>query len=329
MVVWRGLSEAQSMNILSVIVQRLGLGILTVLIVSILVFVGTEILPGDVAHAILGQGATPELVANIRERLGLDEPAHLRYLAWLGELLRGDLGTSLANGAVLNDVIGERIGNTVLLAVVTAAIAVPLSIVLGLIASTRPDSAIDRLISTSTLALISVPDFLIAVLLVSLFAVQLGWLPAIANLNRVDGFLEYARVLALPVTALSFTVMAHMARMTRSAVLNVLTSSPIEMAILKGVPKWRIILVHALPNAIAPIVNVIALNLAYLITGIVVIESMFNFPGVGRLMVEGVTTRDIPLVQAAAMIFCSTYVVLNLAADIISLIANPRVRHPK
>lgn len=317
------------MNILSVIVQRLGLGILTVLIVSLLVFVGTEILPGDVAYAILGQGATPELVANIRERLGLDEPAHLRYLAWLGELLRGDLGTSLANGAILNDVIGERIGNTVLLAAVTAAIAVPLSVVLGLVASTRPDSVIDRLISTSTLALISVPDFLIAVLLVSLFAVQLGWLPAIANLNRVDGFLEYARVLALPVTALSFTVMAHMARMTRSAVLNVLTSSPIEMAILKGVPKWRIILVHALPNAIAPIINVIVLNLAYLITGIVVIESMFNFPGVGRLMVEGVTTRDIPLVQAAAMIFCSTYVVLNLAADIISLIANPRVRHPK
>lgn len=317
------------MTILGVVLQRLGLGVLTVLIVSILVFAGTEILPGDVAYAILGQGATPELVANIRERLGLDEPAYLRYLAWLGDLLRGDLGTSLANGANLNEVIGERIGNTVLLAAVTAAIAVPLSIVLGLIASTRPNGAIDRLISTSTLALISVPDFLIAVLLVSLFAVQLGWLPAIANLNRVDGFLEYARVLALPVTALSFTVMAHMARMTRSAVLNVLTSSPIEMAILKGVPKWRIILVHALPNAIAPIVNVVALNLAYLISGIVVIETMFNFPGVGKLMVEGVTTRDIPLVQAAAMIFCTTYVVLNMAADIVSLIASPRIRHPK
>ena len=317
------------MTIVNVILQRLGLGVLTVLIVSILVFAGTEILPGDVAYAILGQGATPELVANIRERLGLDEPAYLRYLAWLGDLLRGDLGTSLANGADLNQVIGERIGNTVLLASVTAAIAVPLSITLGLIASTRPNGWIDRLISTSTLALISVPDFLIAVLLVSLFAVQLGWLPAIANLNRVDGFMEYARVLALPVTALSFTVMAHMARMTRSAVLNVLTSSPIEMAILKGVPKWRIILVHALPNAIAPIVNVVALNLAYLISGIVVIETMFNFPGVGKLMVEGVTTRDIPLVQAAAMIFCSTYVVLNMAADIVSLIASPRIRHPK
>ncbi len=317
------------MTILGVVLQRLGLGVLTVLIVSILVFAGTEILPGDVAYAILGQGATPELVANIRERLGLDEPAYLRYLAWLGDLLRGDLGTSLANGANLNEVIGERIGNTVLLAAVTAAIAVPLSIVLGLIASTRPNGTIDRLISTSTLALISVPDFLIAVLLVSLFAVQLGWLPAIANLNRVDGFMEYARVLALPVTALSFTVMAHMARMTRSAVLNVLTSSPIEMAILKGVPKWRIIVVHALPNAIAPIVNVVALNLAYLISGIVVIETMFNFPGVGKLMVEGVTTRDIPLVQAAAMIFCTTYVVLNMAADIVSLIASPRIRHPK
>ena len=317
------------MTIVNVILQRLGLGVLTVLIVSILVFAGTEILPGDVAYAILGQGATPELVANIRERLGLDEPAYLRYLTWLGDLLRGDLGNSLANGADLNDVIGERIGNTILLASVTAAIAVPLSIALGLIASTRPNGWIDRLISTSTLALISVPDFLIAVLLVSLFAVQLGWLPAIANLNRVDGFMEYARVLALPVTALSFTVMAHMARMTRSAVLNVLTSSPIEMAILKGVPKWRIILVHALPNAIAPIVNVVALNLAYLISGIVVIETMFNFPGVGKLMIEGVTTRDIPLVQAAAMIFCSTYVVLNMAADIVSLIASPRIRHPK
>ncbi len=317
------------MTIISVVLQRLGLGVLTVLIVSILVFAGTEILPGDVAYAILGQGATPELVANIRERLGLDEPAYLRYLLWLGDLLRGDFGNSLANGADLNDVIGERIGNTVLLAAVTAIIAVPLSILLGLIASTRPNGSVDRLISTSTLALVSVPDFLVAVLLVSLFAVELGWLPAIANMRRVEGFDEYARVLALPVTALSFTVMAHMARMTRSAVLNVLTSSPIEMAILKGVPKWRIILVHALPNAIAPIINVVALNLAYLISGIVVIETMFNFPGLGKLMVEGVTTRDIPLVQAAAMIFCSTYVVLNMAADIVSLIASPRIRHPR
>ena len=172
------------MTIVSVVLQRLGLGVLTVLIVSILVFAGTEILPGDVAYAILGQGATPELVANIQERLGLDQPAYLRYLTWLGDLLRGDFGNSLANGADLNDVIGERIGNTVLLAAVTAIIAVPLSILLGLIASTRPNGSVDRLISTSTLALISVPDFLVAVLLVSLFAVELGWLPAIANMRR-------------------------------------------------------------------------------------------------------------------------------------------------
>lgn len=317
------------MNIATLIVRRLAIGVLTVWIVSILVFVGTEILPGDVANAVLGRGATPELLANVRERLHLGDPAHARYLRWLGTLLTGDLGTALTNGADLNAVIGERIGNTILLAVVTSAISVPLAVLLGLIASTRPNGFLDRVISTTTLTLISMPDFLVAVLLVSLFAVKLGWLPAIAKMRGVDTFAEYATVLALPVTALSFTVLAHMARMTRGAVLNVLTTPAIEMAILKGVPKWRIVVVHALPNALAPIVNVIALNLAYLISGIVVIETMFNFPGLGRLMVEGVTTRDIPLVQVAAMIFCTTYVVLNMAADVIALVANPRIRHPK
>ncbi len=208
-------------------------------------------------------------------------------------------------------------------------IAVPLSITLGLIASTHPNGTIDRIISTSLLALISVPDFLIAVVLVSIFAVHLGWLPAVAMLRSDASFLQIARALALPVTALTFTVMAHMARMTRAAVLNVLASPAIEMAILKGVPRSRILLLHALPNALAPIVNVVALNLAYLISGIVVIESLFNITGLGRLMVDAVRTRDIPVVQACAMIFCSIYILLNMAADIISILANPRLRHPK
>jgi peptide/nickel transport system permease protein len=317
------------MRLTTLVMRRLLIGVITVFVVSILVFVGTEILPGDVAQAILGQGATPELLANMRLRLGLDLPAHIRYLHWLTDLATGNLGTSLSNGADISAMIGERLGNTVLLAGVTAVIAVPLSIALGLIASFNPNGPVDRVISVVSLALISVPDFLVAVILVSIFAVQLGWLPAVATLRSNTDIIQLARVLALPVTALTFTVMAHMARMTRSAVLNVLSSPAIEMAILKGVPRTRILLLHALPNALAPIVNVVALNLAYLISGIVVIETLFNFTGLGRLMVEAVTTRDIPVVQACAMIFCSVYVVLNMTADIIAILANPRIRHPK
>ncbi len=216
-----------------------------------------------------------------------------------------------------------------LLAGVTALIAVPLSILLGLIASTKPNGLVDKSISTITLALISIPDFLVAVILVSIFSVQLGWLPALSTIRPDSGFFEQARMLVLPVTALSFTVIAHMSRMTRTAVINELTSPAIEMAILKGVPKSRLLLVHALYNAIAPIINVIALNLAYLISGVVVIEMLFNLNGLGKLLVDAVTTRDIPLVQGCAMLFCSVYVLLNLFADTVSIVANPRIRHPK
>ena len=317
------------MSLTSLIAQRLLLGILILLIVSALIFISTEILPGDVAQAILGQGATPELIANVRERLGLNEPAYLRYFTWLGNLLSGNLGTSLASGADIRDMLGERIFNTLLLAGAAALIAVPLAIILGLFCALKPNGLLDRTISTLSLTLISVPDFLIAILLVTIFAVHLGWLPAIANLRPGQDFFTVTRMLVLPVTVLVFTVLAHMVRMTRTTVINVLTTPAIEMAILKGVPRWRLLLVHALPNALAPIVNVIALNLAFLISGIVVIETLFNFAGLGRLMVEAVTTRDIPVVQVCGMIFCGVYVVLNLLADIIAILANPRLRYPK
>lgn len=317
------------MALTALITRRLVLGVLILLIVSVLVFVGTEVLPGDVAQAILGQGATPELVANVRERLGLNDPAYVRYFAWLGSLLSGNLGTSLANGADIADMVGERIVNTVILAGVTAMIAVPSAIVLGLFCALKPNGWLDRSISTVSLTLISVPDFLIAILLVTVFAVQLGWLPAIATLRPGQDIATVARMLVLPVTVLVFTVLAHMVRMTRTTVINVLTTPAIEMAILKGVPRWRLLLVHALPNAMAPIANVVALNLAFLISGIVVVETLFNFAGLGRLMVEAVTTRDIPVVQVCAMIFCSVYVLLNLSADIVAIVSNPRLRYPK
>jgi len=317
------------MNLPLIIIRRIAIGALTVLVVSLLVFAGTELLPGSVAEAILGPGATPELVANINARLGLDQPAYSRYIHWFGNLLHGDMGISLVSGREVSTLIAEGSRNTFLLAGVTALVAVPLSVFLGLIASTKPNGRIDKMISTITLTLISIPDFLVAVILVSIFSVQLGWLPALSKIRPDSSLFEQVRMLVLPVTALSFTIIAHVARMTRTAVLNELTSPAIEMAILKGVPKKRLLLVHALSNAIAPIVNVIALNLAYLISGVVVIETLFNINGLGKLMVGAVTTRDIPLVQGCAMLFCAVYVLLNLFADTVSIVANPRIRHPK
>ncbi len=317
------------MALSTLIGQRLLVGVLILLFVSVLVFVGTEILPGDVAQAILGQSATPELVAIIRARLGLNDPAYIRYLRWLGGLLTGDLGTSLANGIDIADLIGERIFNTFFLALLTAAVAVPISIGLGLLSALKPNGIVDRSISAISLTMISLPDFLVAIILVTLFAVTWRWFPAIVNIRAGSSFSTLLWALVLPITTLVFSVLAHMVRMTRTAVLNVLTSPPIEMAILKGVPRWRILLIHALPNALAPIVNVVALNLAYLIAGIVVIETIFNIAGLGRLMAESVRTRDIPVVQACAMIFCTVYVLLNLFADVISIVSNPRLRYPK
>ena len=317
------------MTLTALIGRRLLIGVFILLIVSVLVFAGTEILPGDVATAILGQSATPELVALIRERLGLDDPVYLRYLHWLGGLVTGNLGTSLVNGADLSGEVGVRLFITFFLALLTASVAVPLSIALGLLSALKPNGALDRTISTVTLALISLPDFLTAIILVTLFAVTWKFFPAIVNIRSDDGITDIMHALVLPVATLVFAVLAHMVRMTRTVVLNVLTSPPIEMALLKGVPRWRILIVHALPNALAPIVNVIALNLAYLIAGIVVIETLFNVLGLGRFTVESVQNRDIPAVQVCAMIFCAVYVLLNLLADVISIIANPRLRHPK
>ena len=317
------------MTLTALIGRRLLIGVFILLVVSVLVFAGTEILPGDVATAILGQSATPELVALIRERLGLDDPVYLRYLHWLGGLVTGNLGTSLVNGADLGGEVGVRLFNTFFLALLTASVAVPLSIVLGLLSALKPNGALDRTISTVTLALISLPDFLTAIILVTLFAVTWKFFPAIVNIRSDDGITDIMHALVLPVATLVFAVLAHMVRMTRTVVLNVLTSPPIEMALLKGVPRWRILIVHALPNALAPIVNVIALNLAYLIAGIVVIETLFNVLGLGRFTVESVQNRDIPAVQVCAMIFCAVYVLLNLLADVISISATPRLRHPK
>ena len=315
--------------IASLVIRRLMLGVVTLLVVSILVFFGIEILPGDVAEAILGQGATPETLQVIRDELGLERPAYVRYIEWLGGLVVGDLGEALGTGRSISELMWLRLPSTLTLGGITAVIAVPLALSLGLIAAMYPGSLFDRGVTMGTLMVISGPEFLIATLLVLLFAVTLHWVPAVSYMSMDPTLQQMARALFLPVLTLTLAVLAPMTRMTRSAVLNVMTSPSIEMAILKGVPRMRIVLWHALPNAFAPIVNVIAINLAYLITGVVVVEVIFSFPGLAKLMVDGVQSRDIPVVQACAMFFCMVYVGLYIAADVVSILSNPRLRHPK
>ena len=314
---------------LRLLARRLLLGLVVMWVVSILVFVSTEVLPGDVAQAILGQGATPEAVANVRERLGLNDPAYERYAKWLGALFTGELGQSTASGHEISEMIGERVGNTLRLAGFTALISVPLAVMLGLTAAVFAGSLLDRVISMGTLCFVAVPEFFVAAFLVFILAVKLRWLPPLALPRGEMSFVETMRMLALPIATLTFAVMAHMTRMTRTAVLNVMSSAYIEQAVLKGNSRVRLIVLHALPNAWAPIVNVIALNLAYLVSGVVIVEVVFSYPGLAKLMVDGVSYRDIPLVQALGMMFCATYVGLNLLADMFAIMSNPRLRHPR
>ncbi|MEM7057302.1 MAG: ABC transporter permease [Pseudomonadota bacterium] len=284
---------------------------------------------GDAAQIRLGQNATEESLAALRRQLGLDQPLYLQYFTWIGNLLTGNMGISTAGGATIASLIGNVIGNTAFMAAIVTAIAVPLSVILGLLAAMYPGQFLDRIITSGTLGLIAVPDFFVAIFLILFLAVQLGIVPAVSYLPGDVGFFESLYILTLPILTLVIVVSAQMIRMTRAGILNVMSSPYIEMAILKGVPRRRIILRHALLNAIGPIVNVIALNLAYLVSGVVIIETVFAYPGLAKLMVDGVQTRDIPLVQACGMIFCCTYVILILIADIASIASNPRLRHPK
>ncbi len=299
------------------------------LVVSLIIFSGVEFLPGDIAQEILGQSATPETVAAFRKELGLDQPAYTRYLSWLGDLVSGDFGNSLASGRPISELIGARLGNTFFLAIYAAVISVPLALALGILAALYRDSFYDKAVNILTLSSISFPEFFIAYTLIYIFAVQLGWLPSLANINSETPLFTKLYSAALPAITLMLTVIAHMMRMTRAAIINLLASPYIEMAKLKGMKRSHIILHHALPNAWAPIINVVVINLAYLIVGVVVVEVVFVYPGLGQLMVDSVQKRDIPVVQACSLIFAVTYILLNLTADILSIITNPRLLHPK
>jgi len=316
-------------KILKMIAQRLGLGLLTLWVVSLIIFLGIELLPGDLAQAILGQAATEETVAAFRRELQLDLPAYERYFNWLAGILQGDMGVSLANKRQISELIGVRFSNTIFLALVAAVISVPLAVTLGVLAALYRNSFYDRCVNVVTLTSISFPEFFVAYILILFLAVKLQIFPSISNVSPDTDFWDRVYRVALPALTLTLVVIAHMMRMTRAAIINLLASPYIEMANLKGMPRSRIIVKHALPNAWAPIINVIVINLAYLIVGVVVVEVVFVYPGLGQLLVDSVSKRDIPVVQAASMIFAATYILLNLTADILSILTNPRLLHPK
>nr|WP_281412129.1 ABC transporter permease [Rhizobium sp. BK060] len=306
--------------------SRLLIAFITLVIVSFAVFFATTLLPGDTATILLGQAATPEAVEGLRKAMHLDDPAIFRFLRWIVGLLQGDLGTSYANEMPVAKLIGGRFINTLQLAGITALFSVPIALTLGITAAMLRGSLYDRAVTVLTIGVISVPEFMIATSAVLIFAVYLKWLPALSFANEVTSLTGLLRIYAMPVITLTFVISAQMIRMTRAAVIETLNTPYVEMALLKGASRPRIVFRHALPNALGPIVNAVALSLSYLLGGVIIVETIFNYPGIAKLMVDAVATRDLPLIQSCAMIFCLGYLLLITAADIIAILSNPRLR---
>ncbi len=323
--------------VLRTVLQRMGLGLLTLLAVSVVIFSSLEMLPGGFAEAILGQGATPEAVTNFNHSLGLDRPPVARYFEWALGALQGDFGKSFAgaggwrqeNVRLVSGIIGPRLYNTFFLAAITAIIAVPVALALGLVCALYRNSWFDRIANATTLTTIASPEFFVAYILVFFFAVKFRWFPPLSTVSASTPFAEHLYKATLPAMTLTLVIIAHMMRMTRASIIALLSSPYIEMAKLKGLNPKQVILKHALPNAWAPIATVIAFNLAYLVVGVVVVEVVFTYPGIGQLMVDSVSSRDMPVAQACALIFAATYILLNLLADIVAIVTNPRLLHPK
>ncbi|RPE02868.1 ABC transporter permease [Candidatus Pantoea deserta] len=308
------------------IARRTGAGILTLLIVSAVVFFITSLLPGDAAQMILGQNATPETVAALRAQLGLDQPLLLRYFSWLGGMLQGDFGTSFASHLPVTQLVAQRIPATFELAAITTLICVPLALIIGIAAAMKRGSLLDRALVVSTMAMVAVPEFLVATVAVLIFAVKLHWVSAMSFGSPNMDLVSYLKAYALPVLTLCCVLVAQMARMTRAAIINQLDSPYLEMALLKGVSPLRAVLRHALPNAVGPIANAISLSLSYLFGGVIIIETIFSYPGLASQLVDAVSNRDLPVVQFCVMLFAGCYLVLLLLADVLTIAFNPKWR---
>lgn len=320
-------SRRMAFSVLPLMVKRMGAALLTLLLVSAVIFTISGLLPGDAAQETLGQSATPEQVAALRHEMGLDRPAVTRYVEWLTGIVRGDPGQSLVANMPVREIIAERLPNSLMLAGITALISVPLALLIGISSAVNRGGRLDRALNIFTLSMVAVPEFLVATLGVLIFSVKLLWLPSIALVSAEASWSDTLRSCALPILTLTVGVVAQMARMTRAAVADQLDRPYVEMARLKGVSFRRIVLVHTMPNAIGPIVNAVALSLSYLLGGAIIVETIFNYPGLASLMVDAVSNRDMPLLQACAMIFCAIYLSMVLVADVLAILSNPRLRH--
>lgn len=311
---------------LVLIIRRTILAMITLLIISLIVFIGVEALPGDAATAYMGQMATEESLASLRDEFGLDAPVHERYINWLGGILKGDLGESMVKRKPVAELIGNRFRNTVVLAVAAALVGVPLAIVLGVLAGLMRDSWPDVLVSTTSIIAMTLPGFVTATLLIYVFAIRLEWFPAITLVPTNISVVRLLPNIVLPIITLTLIMVAHILRLVRTNMIDVMTSDYVQMARLKGVPTRQIVFKHALPNAMLPTINVVALTLAWLLGGVAIIETVFNYPGIGKLMIGAITDRDFYLVQGIAIILSAVYISLNLIADLLSLVLNPKLR---
>jgi peptide/nickel transport system permease protein len=306
--------------------RRFVLAIVTLFIISLIIFLGVEALPGDAATSYLGQSATPESLDALRQEFGLYAPMHERYLTWLGGILQGDLGTSMVRRNPVSEVIGNQLRNTVVLAMAAALVGIPLAIFLGVIAGLARDKWPDIFVSTSSIVGMTLPGFVTATILIYIFAIRLEWFPAITMVATDASVGELLPNIVLPIITLTFIMVAHILRMVRTNMIDVMTSDYVQMARLKGVPERQIVFKHALPNAMLPTINVVAITLAWLLGGVAVIETVFNYPGIGKLMVNSITDRDFPTIQAIAIVLAIVYITVNLAADLLTLVLNPRLR---
>ena len=309
------------------VLRRLLLGLLTLFFISIIVFAATQALPSDPARAILGRNATPDSLAALRKQLHLDRPVVTQYVTWLKGFVTGDLGDSLAANEPVSALLGKRIENSAFLVLLAAAVSIPLSLLLGALSARRRDTLFDHGTSVVMLALAALPEFVVGILLVVLFGTTV-WkkLPAVAIVPPDEAPWTHMRELVLPTATLVIAVTPYIARIMRASMVEVLESDYVEMAKLKGLREQRVVWRHAVPNAIAPTIQVIALNLAYLAGGIVVVEFIFGYAGIGGALVDGVANRDLPVVQTVVMLIAGVYVVLNLLADIATILVSPRLR---
>ena len=308
------------------ILVRIGIGVATLFAVSAVVFLGTEALPGDAATAFLGQSATPELLKQYRHDFGLDKPVLTRYGEWIAGFVRGDLGKSLPSGDPVTSLIKDKARNTLGLALAALALLVPLSVGLGIVSALKRDSPFDHAVATTTLALIATPEFVVGTLLAVVVAVSLKWLPPISAVDATVPITSQLKLLVLPVATLLAAAVAQTIRMVRASMIDVLRSEYVQMATLKGVPPWRVLVRHALPNALGPTLQVLAFNVGWLVGGVVVVESVFQYPGLGLTFKNAVASRDLPMVEAVTMIVTGVYIVVNLLADIGVILLNPKLR---